>query len=62
MQCWKSSPANPVTVAGRESRTHEGRPLLHGVTRRENVRDEEENEQEIKSLIAQAQFTIAASS
>jgi hypothetical protein len=36
--------------------------VLHGVIRRENVRDEEENEQEIKSLIAQAQFTIAASS
>jgi hypothetical protein len=56
----------PSTVAIRRKvstdMTDASLDVLHGVTRRENVRDEEENEQEIKSLIAQAQFTIAASS
>ena len=34
---------------------------VHGVTRKENVRDEEEGEQEINALIARTQFSIAAS-
>ena len=31
---------------------------VHGVTRKENVRDEEEDEQEINALIAHAQCSL----
>ena len=56
----KSGP--PCNVAGTgEAGPHEEKPRLHGVTRRVNVRDEEEDEQEINALIAQAQCSIAAS-